>query len=340
MEINGQENGPSGSGSIPSSSYASVIQTCFPTKEQAIVLDALEDISVKEYIVAIGRIINPGNIRFASRIADNKICVYLSSKSVADKIVTEKLNVEVRGRPLSIRPLTAKAKHIVLSNVCPVIPHLEIESAFKKIGIRLLSPISFIKAGFTESGFTRILSFRRQVHIHPDDENKLPGHLRVNFENTGYWISVSANKQKCSLCKNEGHTAEQCRKLSNDRSNSNDSSLSRVDQTVSENRSPDTLDARADHSQATLRNASTTEASKPVKRPLVESASTESTRADSEVVTPSRAEVVAKASPTKPTPDSDGPESAQTTGTEETMTPSKKKLRKINDKKWVVLCNQ
>ena len=102
-----------------------------------------------------------------------------------------------------------KTKRIILSNVCSIIPHNVILNAFKQMGIRTVSSISFIKVGFTE-GFTHILSFRRQVYIHPDDVNKLPESLRVNYDDTSYWIFISTDNLKCFQCKREGHLTKHC----------------------------------------------------------------------------------------------------------------------------------
>ena len=69
----------------PESTYASVIQKeNFPVKEHAIVLDAYEDITIKNYILVVGKALNPTNIRFASRIANNRICMYLAGKTCVD----------------------------------------------------------------------------------------------------------------------------------------------------------------------------------------------------------------------------------------------------------------
>ena len=60
--------------SSPASSYASVTQKeNFLMKEHAIVFDAYEDITIKDYILGIGKALNPTNIRFASRIANNRL---------------------------------------------------------------------------------------------------------------------------------------------------------------------------------------------------------------------------------------------------------------------------
>ena len=62
--------------SSPASSYASVTQKeNFPMIKHAIVLDSYKDITIKDYILGVGKALNPTNIRFASRIANNRICI-------------------------------------------------------------------------------------------------------------------------------------------------------------------------------------------------------------------------------------------------------------------------
>lgn len=133
----------------------------FPTKEQAIIIDAMEGISVHEYTAAIGKIINPKNIRFVSRISHRRICLYLSEKEIVNRLVNEKTKVNIGTHTLEIRPLIAKSKRIIISNVCPIIPHSVIEEELLKYNVKPLSTITDIRAGMNESGYYHILSFRR-----------------------------------------------------------------------------------------------------------------------------------------------------------------------------------
>lgn len=49
----------------PTVSYAKMVQQVqYPTKEQAIVLDSIEGLSVQDYTVAIGNLVQPSNIRY------------------------------------------------------------------------------------------------------------------------------------------------------------------------------------------------------------------------------------------------------------------------------------
>ena len=170
------------------------------------VLDAYEDITIN-YIFGVGKVINPTNTRFASRIPNNRICMYFASKSFVDKLTSGNTNILIKDRLLSIRSLIMKIKRVILSNVCPIILHNVISNIFNQMRIRTVSPISFVNVGITEAGFTYILSFFRQVYIHPDDVNKLPGNLQVSYD-TFYRINISTvDTVKCSHCKKEGHLA-------------------------------------------------------------------------------------------------------------------------------------
>ncbi|CAG5102782.1 Protein of unknown function [Cotesia congregata] len=69
-------------------SYTTALQKeVVPTKEQAVILDSGEGIQLQSYAIAIGTKIGPQNIRYISRIANNRICVYLATKEIADQLI-------------------------------------------------------------------------------------------------------------------------------------------------------------------------------------------------------------------------------------------------------------
>ena len=59
----------------------------FLTKHQAILINSLNGTKLEEYLNAIGTVISPTNIIFSSRIANNRICTYLSSKECVDEFL-------------------------------------------------------------------------------------------------------------------------------------------------------------------------------------------------------------------------------------------------------------
>lgn len=191
--------------------YAAVTQSVlFPTKEQAIVMDAIDGVSIKEYTLAVAKVISPANIRFASRISNGRICMYLANQQLVDKITDTNVNINIGTHQLRIRPLISKARRIILSNVCPIIPHDLIEKKLTNMGIRCNSHLSFIRAGMNEPGFSHILSFRRQVYIEPSDIINLPDSLQIEYDNVTYWIYISTDNPKCFICKKDNHLAKQC----------------------------------------------------------------------------------------------------------------------------------
>ena len=134
--------------------------------------------------------------------------MYLACKTFADNLTSDNSNILTKDRLISVRPRNVKTKRIILSNVCPIIPHNVILDVFKQMGIRIVSPIFFIRVGFTETEFKHILSFRGQVYSHPDDVNKLPESLQVNYDETSYWIFISTDNLMCFQCKREGTSGE------------------------------------------------------------------------------------------------------------------------------------
>lgn len=195
-------------------SYAQVTQRfSFPTKEQAIIIDSVEGVTIQEYTDAVVNLVGPNNIRFVSKISQGRVCFYLGSKEIADKLTESNNKVNIGSHSLTIRPLISRAKRIILSNVCPIIPHEVIETELAKVNIKPVSPITFIKAGVHGPGYSHILSFRRQLFINPEDIDKVPASLSLYYDNTVYWIYLSTEKLTCFLCKEEGHLAKFCKNV-------------------------------------------------------------------------------------------------------------------------------
>lgn len=58
--------------------YAEIINNCiFPQKDQTIVLKLVEELYIKDYVNAIGKIVAPRSTRFTSH---TRVCIYLDSK--------------------------------------------------------------------------------------------------------------------------------------------------------------------------------------------------------------------------------------------------------------------
>lgn len=182
----------------------------FPKKEQAIVMDVIEETTLKDYVSQIAKLTSPTHIRFASRISNNRVCIYLATKEIADTLIEKHKTIKIGNTVIEIKPLITRAKRVILSNVCPVIPHSVLQNILLGIGVKLESKISFIKAGMADPGFAHIMSFRRQVYVRPTDIPKIPDSFQVQYEDTKYWVFASSDSLACFLCKTEGHLARNC----------------------------------------------------------------------------------------------------------------------------------
>lgn len=186
-----------------------VNSTAFPAKEQAIILNATDDIKLIEYVVAVGNIVGPKNILFASRVSNGRICIYLSSKSLVDEIVSNHPLIIVKDKEIGVRRLINPARRIILSNVCPSIPHKIFENQIKTLGYNTVSPMTFLRAGIGNDEYGHVLSFRRQIHIQPNDAIELPPSIVLKYENTNYRVFLSFD-DVCFKCKTPGHFANEC----------------------------------------------------------------------------------------------------------------------------------
>lgn len=195
-------------------SYKSVAEstnqvTMFPKKDQGIVLNATGDLRLTDYVTAIGSIIGPRNILFASRMSNDRYCLYLKTKLLVDEITEKYKTVKIKEWEVGLRKLITPAKRIILSNVCPTIPHSVLEESLKALGLRLVSPINFLRASIQDEEYRHILSFRRQVYI-PEQELELPSSIVLKFEEINYRIFMTFDELKCFKCNQLGHTAAQC----------------------------------------------------------------------------------------------------------------------------------
>jgi hypothetical protein len=184
----------------------------FPKREQAIIIDAIENTRLTDYATSIGKVIGPKNIISMSKISNNRICIYLSSKQLADDFVTEFPEISIAGTRTKVRKLISPATRIIISNVCSSIPHHIIEQALKQTGLKLVSQITTLSAGIAGEEYAHIESFRRQVYVapQPEETENLPTSIVIFYEDTTYRIFTTYDEMVCFLCKKTGHIAAKC----------------------------------------------------------------------------------------------------------------------------------
>lgn len=161
-------------------------------------------------MIAFAEKVQSDQIRFASKISNERICVDLANKDFDDDLLEAHKTIKVRNQVLHVRPLIARNKRVVLSNVPPIIPHSILENKLKLLSIEIASSITFLRVGLSDPQFAHIMGFRRQLYVNPDDDSKLPDSIQMNFDKTSYWIYITSDIAGCYRCKDEGHVARDC----------------------------------------------------------------------------------------------------------------------------------
>lgn len=80
-----------------------------PKKEEAIIINTIDDISHKDYIRAVGDIINPSNIKFVSLIPYNRIGIFLTNKELVEELCERNPIIRIYNQDVNIFPLTTYA---------------------------------------------------------------------------------------------------------------------------------------------------------------------------------------------------------------------------------------
>ncbi|CAG9819942.1 unnamed protein product [Phaedon cochleariae] len=198
----------------PNTSYSTVLSQQqpmkFPDQKQAIIFSTIEGIKIHEYLLALGTLINPRQILFASRISNNRICIYLASPDLVNTFMNEHGAITINDETIRARRLISPSERLILSNVCPIIPHAHLEQSLQQIGLKLLSPTTFLRVNIANPDYAHIMSFRRQVFIAPLENTTIPDSILINYENTPYRIFLSLDNLTCFKCKKPGHISSQC----------------------------------------------------------------------------------------------------------------------------------
>lgn len=180
------------------------------TAEQGIVIHAREGLVINDYLEALSKLIDPNEIRHASKISNQRINVFLASKEVATTLTANHKNINVLGNSLQIRPFKNSLHRIIISNVSPIIPDEAIENALNKLGIKIQTSINGLRVGGQNPRFAHVLSFRRCFSIKPEDAPKVPDSILLTHTDTSYRIFFASESVICFVCKQSGHLARQC----------------------------------------------------------------------------------------------------------------------------------
>ncbi|KAK9871901.1 hypothetical protein WA026_015150 [Henosepilachna vigintioctopunctata] len=145
--------------------------------------------------------------------------MYLKSQNIVDSFINSHGSIKINNQRIHARKLITPTTRLVLSNVCPTIPHTILKNEIEKIGLEILSPMTFLKISSTLPQFSHIYSFRRQIFINTP-ETQIPESTYTY--NTTYRIYLSLYSMVCYNCKQ--HTAVNFKTLPNSQTTSSTAS--------------------------------------------------------------------------------------------------------------------
>lgn len=82
---------------------------------------------IEEYAREIVNKISPEEVRFISKISNNRVCIYSLTEELADEIIKEHKQVLINGKYLDIKPLVIRNTRIIISNIQQSILYYELK---------------------------------------------------------------------------------------------------------------------------------------------------------------------------------------------------------------------
>lgn len=229
-------------------------------KDQAIIINALPDVQFKQYLIALGLIINPTTIISASRISQQRICVFFNSKENAQQLIKNHKTLKIQNQTTAIRSYITPT-HRLLIWAMPVIPHQMIIDKLQQYGAEPTSGMYNVSAGLHEAGFNHITSFRRFIFV-KENHPILPESIDITYDNEIHKIFITKDDTKCNKCLKYGHETQNCR---SNIDNQNDMELDMpVSSNIMEQEEQDLLHKKRQRSST---NTSQDSDPEPVKKP-------------------------------------------------------------------------
>ena len=186
-----------------------------PTEEQGIIFNHVEGAKIREYLMAVHKLVGGAqNIVAASRVSGERV-IFLASKEITDQFQNTSGGFLMGDLFIKTRKLKTPAIKVIISNVSPTILNTVLENQLTNtFGLKLVSPISILRVSPTDDIFSHIISWRRQVYIYANsDRSSIPTSFQLNHAVRTYRIFLTTDDLVCFKCGSKGHKADDCTKI-------------------------------------------------------------------------------------------------------------------------------
>uniref|UniRef100_A0ABD2WJ75 CCHC-type domain-containing protein n=1 Tax=Trichogramma kaykai TaxID=54128 RepID=A0ABD2WJ75_9HYME len=182
--------------------------TPVPTTSQAVVLDWVPDIQLDSYIAAVGNIVAPAHVRYASLVQPNRVCLFVSDARMAQTLHGRTIVVE--GHTLLVQPLIQPLARVLASNVYPFIEDQTIRDHLAvRHGVQVRDVVH-VGADSQLPEYGHVLGFARHLYVPPEQLPMIPARITGRQVDWPYLIYLGSEEQRCTSCQHVGHLARYC----------------------------------------------------------------------------------------------------------------------------------
>lgn len=188
--------------------YATKMES--PRKEEAIIIEANENLNLLDYASTVSKITNQP-IKFIGKISRNRIRMFLPTEQEANQFTSKHPVIEIKGFKLKTRPYINSAKKLYISGACPSIPNDYLTKCLEILNIQLIAPMQHIKAFHTEeNNLSNTHLDKRFILCKPSLENSIPSSVIILYDDIEHMIYLEIENNLCRKCKLMGHSASKC----------------------------------------------------------------------------------------------------------------------------------
>ncbi|KAG8238103.1 hypothetical protein J437_LFUL012210 [Ladona fulva] len=156
---------------------------------------------LKDYVYGVGALLGRGKgIKHASRVAKERICIYLKSEQVVEMFMAMHGGISIQDEFIPARIFQSKVEILLISNVPPEVRNEDLIDLLQQ-AVTVVSPISKIPMGA-----------EKRVYVMRRDEIVLPDSMIIKLDKTHHRIFLELDKLKYFKCEQAGYLVKNCPK--------------------------------------------------------------------------------------------------------------------------------
>jgi len=211
----GQSGIPSSRNTEESINQHNTNQAYTPKRQNAIILDNIQDLPQDLCLRAVADVIGGRNIHYVTRLSAGRICMYLTNETHVNHL-TKEGGVQIGSQFITVRRYVTDATKFIVSNCPPELSDDDLKKLLSPYG-KIVSAPTRLKISTTHDDLKHIKTWRRSIYIITShDSPKMPKRMLItSTDNVKQTLYIEKDEIVCTFCLTPGHTREKCKKLLN-----------------------------------------------------------------------------------------------------------------------------